>query len=258
MRDNFTADWAFGIKAAIQNIVRNNFPQDLRSWPLLQAFDFEAYSMPFNHMAIVLKDKLSGIPTGPGTSKEFPCNDFPSLPPKHSDIELWQFYLRNKFSLKPEDAVFLIPVHDSGKNSATEDYKLFDVEEQMFWDAQIRFVVSSYKAHMQANMTTKPDQPVSITYNVSGTNTRVNINSQDSSVNTVKIESSRIFIQLREALNQVRNADDRKKIESSIGELESSLGTSKFVSRYQQFMSAIANHITVFGPLLPALAGLLA
>ena len=257
MRDNFTADWAFGIKGAIENIVRNNFPQDLRSWPLLQTFDFEAYSMPFNYMVIVLKDKLSGIPAGPSAAKEFPFSDNPSLPPKRSDIELWQFYLRNKFNLTPEDAVFLIPVHDSGKNSATEDYKLFDIEEQVFWDAQIRLVVSSYKAHIQANMTTKPDQPVSITYNVSGTNTRVNINSQDSSVNTIKIESSKIFVQLREALDQVHNADDRKTIESSIEGLESSLGTSEFISRYQQFMSVIANHITVFGPLLPALARLL-
>lgn len=257
MRDNFTADWSFGIKGAIENIVRNNFPQDLRSWPLLQTFDFEAYSLPCNYMVILLKDKLSGITSGPGVAKEFPDNDFPSLPPKPNEIELWQFYLRNKFRLRAEDAALLIPIHDSGKNSAAEDYTLFTLEEQMFWDLQIRFIVSSYKAHSQATMTTKPDQPNSITYYVTGTNSRVNINSQDSSVNTVTTESSPVFIQLREALNQIGDTKKREKISSSIDSLESSCGTKDFVRYYQQFMSVIADHMAVFGPFLPALAGLL-
>lgn len=233
MRDNFAADWAFGIKGAIENIVRNSFPHDVRSWPLLQTFDFEAYSLPDNYMVIILKDKLSGIPAGPGVAKEFPFGDFPSLPPGRNDVELWQFYLKNKFNLKAEDAAFLIPVHDSGKNSAASDYELFGTEEQMFWDAQIRFVVASYKAYMQATMTTKPNQPVSITYNVSGTNSRVNINSNDSSVNTVTIESSEVFVQLREAADQVKDVEERKRIVSNIDVLESSLGTGEFVSRYQ-------------------------
>ncbi len=257
MRNNFTTDWAFGIKGAIENIVRNHFPNDLRTWPLLQTFDFEAYSLPGNYMAIILKDKLSGIPAGPGIAKDFPFQDFPSLPPKHGDIELWQYYLRSKFKLRAEDAAFLIPIRDSGRNDAGADYDLFDLEEQMFWNAQIHLVITTYKAHTQATMTAKPNQPTSITYNVSGTNTRVNINSKDSSVNTATIDSSRVFFQLREAISQVEDPHERKRVESSIEALESSFGTSEFLGQYQQFISTISNHITVFGPLLPALASLL-
>ena len=43
MRNNFTKDWALGIQGAIESIVRENFPQYLRIWPLLHAFSYEAY-----------------------------------------------------------------------------------------------------------------------------------------------------------------------------------------------------------------------
>jgi hypothetical protein len=128
----------------------------------------------------------------------------------------------------------------------------------MFWDLQIKFIVSIYKAHKQSTMTTKPDQPVSITYNVTGTNSRVNINSKDSSVNTVTTVSSQVFVQLRDALRQIDDPKEREQISSSIDSLESSCGTRDFIWNYQQFMSVIADHMTVFMPFLPALARLLA
>jgi len=258
MRNNFTLDWAFGIKGAIENIVRNIFPQDLRTWPLLQTFDFEAYSLPNDYMAILLKDKLSGVPAGPGVAKSFPFKNFPNIPPRQSDIEIWQFFLRSKFNLRNEDAAFIVPIHDSGKNSAAEDYKLFTPEEQFFWDQQIKYVVSNYKAKLQSTMNTEPALPVNISYNVSGTNTRVNINSNDSSVNIANTETTQLFSQLREIVDKVENTEERECISRSVDSMEASVGTKGFLTHYQQFMSFISNHITVFSPLLPALAELLA
>lgn len=156
MRENLTADWAFGIKGAIENIVRNNFSNQIRNWPLLQAFDFEAYLLNSNYLVMILKDKLSGITAGPGIPKQFPYSEVPTIPPKLTDMELWQIYLRDKFSLKEEDAAFLIPIHDSGSNSATEDYKLFSGEEKEFWDHQIKYVVT--RQHKLISPETKPDE----------------------------------------------------------------------------------------------------
>jgi hypothetical protein len=258
MRKNFTADWAFGIKGAIENSVRATFPQDLRGWPLLQKFNFEAYTLPNNYMVIVLIDKLSGITAGPGIAEKFPYDDYPSIPPKSNEMEIWQFYLRNKFKLRIEDAAFLFPIYNSGIHSAAEDYKLFSVEEQYFWDQQIKHVILSYKTRIQAQMVTKPDQPTNITYNVSGTNTRVNINSNDSSVNIVNSETTQIFTQLRDLVEQIEDVKDKEQIMQSIDSMESSVGTADFINYYQQFMSFISNHITVFSPLLPVLASLLA
>jgi hypothetical protein len=257
MREHFTADWAFGIRGAIESIVRSNYPQDLRSWPLLQTFDFEAYALPENYVVLILKDKLSGIPAGPGSCSPFPHAGFPTLPPKVSDIELWQFYLRSKFSLREEDAPFLVPVKDSGKNDASKDYELFSAEEQLFWYHQISYVVSRYKSHLQAMTTQSPVQPTNITYNVSGTGARVNINSTDSSVNIVSTEVSKVFAQVREAVAQIPDLNQRSEVERAVNEMEQAHGTSSFLQKYQAFITSAANHMTILAPVIPAVTGLL-
>ncbi|MDO8768492.1 MAG: hypothetical protein Q7K57_07300 [Burkholderiaceae bacterium] len=257
MRENFTADWAFGIRGAIENIVRSNFPQDLRSWPLLQSFDFEAYSLPENYVLLILKDKLSGIPAGPGVCSAFPHGGLPVLPPKVSDIELWQFYLRIKFSLREEDAPFLVPVKDSGRNDASKDYVLFSAEEQLFWNRQISYVVSRYKSHLQSMTKQSPVQPPNITYNLSGTGARVNINSTDSSVNVISTEVSKVFAQVREAVGLIPDPTARSEIGRAVDEMEQAHGSSNFLQKYQAFITSAANHMTVLAPIIPAVTGLL-
>jgi hypothetical protein len=257
MRENFTADWAFGIRGAIENIVRSNFPQDLRSWPLLQSFDFEAYSLPENYVLLILKDKLSGIPAGPGSCSAFPHGGLPVLPPKISDIELWQFYLRSKFSLREEDAPFLVPVKNSGKNDASKDYELFSAEEQLFWNRQITYVVSRYKSHLQSMTNQSPVQPPNITYNLSGTGARVNINSSDSSVNVISTEVSKVFAQVREAVGLIPDPTARSEIGRAVDEMEQAHGSSNFLQKYQAFITSAANHMTVLAPIIPAVTGLL-
>jgi molybdopterin converting factor small subunit len=257
MRDNFTADWAFGIRGAIEKVVRDNFPEHLRSWPLLQAFNFEAYILPNNYMALILIDKLSGITAGPGTAKDFQFNDYPKLPPEIEDIKEWQFYLRDKFSLKPEDACFLIPVHDSGKANAWEDYKLFTAKEKLFWDQQIKSVVSAQQSHLQGlkDQLTNHLQPVNINY-FTGANSRVNINSTDSSSN-YSTETLNIFSQLRETLDQIDDVEAKRKLSSDIDAMESSYGRRDFLENYKNFMATAANHMTLFSPLIPQLTLLL-
>jgi hypothetical protein len=150
MRENFTADWAFGITGALENTVRTSFPEDLRNWPLLQAFNFEAYTLPNEYMVLILRDNLSGFPAGPGVAEPFPHSDHPKVPPRIQDVELWQSYLRKRFDLREEDAAFLIPMRDSGKNSAQADYELFSSEERTFWDQQLKYVVARHKVYLQS------------------------------------------------------------------------------------------------------------
>lgn len=257
MRDFFIADWAFGVRGAIENIIRSSFPQDLRSWPLLQSFDFEAYALPENYVLLILKDKLSGIPAGPGVCSAFPHADLPMLPPKVSDVELWQFYLRNKFSLREEDAPFIVPAKDSGKNNAAEDYKLFSAEEQLFWNHQISYVVSRYKAHLQSMTKQSPVQPTNITYNLIGSGARVNINSTDSSVNVISTEVSKVFSQVREAIGLIPDPTARNEIGRAVDEMEQAHGSSIFLQKYQAFITSAANHMTVLAPIIPAVTGLL-
>ena len=106
-------------------------------------------------------------------------------------------------------------------------------------------------------MNRQPNQPKNITYNISGTNTRVNINSSDSSVNIVNMKNTEIFNQLKKLLSNIESIEEKKVIEDNIQAMENTQGTKDFVGNYRNFMAAIADHITVFAPLLPALAVLL-
>ena len=125
MRSHFDADWAFGIQGAMENIVRENFPSQVRQWPLLQSFDAEGYQVGTEHFVIVLRDRLSGIPTTAGSLKPFPYEDHPSLPPSSENMVEWMSYLIDRFSLRNEDVAMVLPIHDSGQHGAPSDYELF-------------------------------------------------------------------------------------------------------------------------------------
>lgn len=260
MRNNYGADWAFGLRGAIENIVRASFSRDLRLWPLLQAFDFESYVVGGSHCVIVLRDKLSGIPSG-FDLKPFPHTNHPSLPVTSINVGAWQSYLGSTFALRPEDAAVVLPIYDSGKSNALEDYKLFSEEDKAVWDYQVRLIVARQKTSVHPTSSTSPNPPTHITYNVYGTNSRVNINSVDSSSNVVQQHVPEVFDQL---LSAIRSANiDRvasKKIEKSVVKMQESFGTSNFAERYRSFMSLLADHIQVFSPIvapfLPALAEL--
>jgi hypothetical protein len=80
VRPHFGIDWAFGIQGAIENVVRENFPSQVRQWPLLQSFNSEAYRVGTDHFVIILQDKLSGIPSGNENLKPFPYKTIRRFP----------------------------------------------------------------------------------------------------------------------------------------------------------------------------------
>jgi hypothetical protein len=94
-----------------------------------------------------------------------------------------------------------------------------------------------------------------VTVNISGANPRLNINSVDNSTNTAP--SSTVFQDLRAAIEQNVAAPDREAILSSVTALEAARGSTSLLARYQDFMAAAANHITVVAPFSPALTKLL-
>lgn len=252
MRSHFAADWAFGIKGAIENVVRSNYPTLLRSWPILQTFNFEAFRLG-NYAVFILRDKLSGTPSGPGELLEFPYTGYLDLPPKTEEIEIWHHYFKVKFSLRREDFAFLIPIHDCGKNDAALDFQLFSDEEKQFWNYQLSYNISNYHSYLESLTNKEPKVPTIITYNVSGNNTRVNINSHDNSTNVVQKNEIEVFEQLRNATNEL---DDLSKVKilEAINLMEEDLHRQTFVDRYKNFISLIADHMQVFAAYIPALS----
>ena len=262
IRDHLGADWAFGIRGAIENVVRTSFPAEVRLWPLLQTFDFEGYKVGDTHFIILLRDKLSGIPSCKSIKlKPFSHNDHPSLPVKANNVRAWQEYLLSKFALRPEDAAMVLPIHDSGENNAAKDFDLFTSEEKLIWQQQLELTLERQKAIIQPESTTSPQAPSNITYNIHGSNPRININSTDSSINIVQEQVPEVFGKLLDALNATETNDARiMAIEQAVIEMEKNFGTTTFVEKYRVFMSVLADHIQILGPIvapyLPLLSAL--
>ena len=95
------------------------------------------------------------------------------------------------------------------------------------------------------------------TINLFGSSSRININSTDNSNNN--------FNYLNQTFNDMRNAvqkaglDDQitKDLLGRIEHLEMSAGTNVFKESYSDFITNIANHMTIFSPFIPALTNMI-
>ena len=261
MRQHFAADWAFGIRGAIENVVRREFKSMLRIWPIVQSFNFEAYEVNSDYFVLLLRDKLSGIPTGPGTLQSFPCSDYPVLPLTKENSSLWFAYLISKFNIKEEDAAMILPIHDCGENSALKDYGLFTKVEKEIWNFQLNINISRQYVHIKQGNTSKPDAPIQNTYNIYGTNSRVNINSADSSVNVTNEVSPEIFGQIIEVIKKsTASINVTNKMVSAVEKMQQEYGKTTFRQSYRNFMATLADHVQILSlvaPYLPGLANLI-
>ncbi len=262
MRSDMSADWAFAIQGAIETVVRENFSSQLRQWPLLQSFNFEAYQVGDDHFVVVLRDKLSGIPAGSGVPTPFPYTDHPPAPRSTADVHTWLSYLIDRLSLRDEDIAMVLPIHDSGQNNANADFQMYSDLEKELWNYQLSFWIARQHSALGISVQTPPDQPAQINYNLSGTNVRVNVNSIDSSVNITNQAPLEVFEQLLAAV-QSTTADPElvAKMTEAVEAMERDYGTDRFLERYTSFMAILADYMQVFGvavaPYLPVLTELL-
>lgn len=98
----------------------------------------------------------------------------------------------------------------------------------------------------------------SITNHFYGANSRVNIGSTDNSSNIVNINNDTVFNELRSAINEnISSESDSVILLDLVNEMEETRGTPTFIDKYKSFMESAANHMSVFSPLLPALAQVL-
>lgn len=98
-------------------------------------------------------------------------------------------------------------------------------------------------------------KPQAVTYNVTGSNARVNVHSHDHSINAVTLGSSApIFMETRKALEGVSDEKDRAKLQASLDELAAAHHTPDYATRFAGFVQLAANYMTIIGPFLPALA----
>ena len=107
-------------------------------------------------------------------------------------------------------------------------------------------------------MTPRPPQTV---YNLVGPNSRGNIQSSDSSTNVVTVETTTLFNNIRQTIEQSSlDSSAVQRLIERVSAMESSAGTKTFPQRYAEFMGVLADHVTLMtaiAPFLPALTQLL-
>ena len=89
---------------------------------------------------------------------------------------------------------------------------------------------------------------------ITGDNNRVNVNSIDNS-NNVYNDSKILFNELRNVVEIELN--NNAEIIDKINQLESNIGNKKFITKYNDFIQSMANHISIIVPFIPALTNLL-
>lgn len=152
-----------------------------------------------------------------------------------------------------------IPIEEEDKIVRTLPNGL--VESYVVLDRGYYGAFGGLKAHYQVEVRkeTRPQTESGKTtiYNLHGANSRVNIGSHDASTNIVNVTEQTLFAEMQRVAAEIADPDQRNVITEAVKELEAARGTPQFVARYQSFIAAAANHMTLFTPFLPALTNLL-
>ncbi len=91
-------------------------------------------------------------------------------------------------------------------------------------------------------------------YHLHGVNSRVNIQSNDKSINAVYMQPDEIFTNLRTQLTSaVPDPAEKTEILQRLSALEDAQGTPAFTERLGTFLAVAANWTTIMTPFLPAL-----
>jgi len=131
------------------------------------------------------------------------------------------------------------------------------VRQQLSGDRNLpRFnevLIELEKARIEGTRDTAQEEPqVNHVFNVHGPNARVNIDSTDNSTNVV--HQGMPFSELRKAIESgVSDGVERAAILQRLSDLEAATDRESGAGRYQAFIAAAADHMTLIGPYLPAL-----
>jgi hypothetical protein len=162
------------------------------------------------------------------------------------------------------DKIFIddvsLPIEEGDKLKRTLPNKLVEsyiVLERGYYES-IREIPSHYQVKVRKESAIPASTPSSIVYNLIGDGSRVNINSQDSSVNVKNIISGDLFEELKKAIEKnVDNDDKKSELLSQVDEMEDAQGTNRSWECYNKFIATAANYMTLLAPFLPCLVQLL-
>jgi hypothetical protein len=143
--------------------------------------------------------------------------------------------------------------HDNG---VVENYTVLNVDYQKgFGDLP---AVTKLMLQKQGSNFSPHSQALQNIYNVTGPNARVNVQSQDSSVNVVNVNTSELFTNLKATLEKnVADESLKSQLLQAVQQMEAAQNGDSYTQKFQNFMALAANCMTLVTPFLPALTQLL-
>jgi len=137
-------------------------------------------------------------------------------------------------------------------NGVKETYTIENAEYEEGFHA----IPASYRLHVRKDNDATRDRTLSATniFNVKGDFSRVNFQSNDSSLN-IQQSSETVFDAVRRTLHEeIREEAVLKDLLTRLQEIEAAKSQSKWASAYSRFIEVAANHMTIIAPFLPLLS----
>lgn len=108
-------------------------------------------------------------------------------------------------------------------------------------------------------LTLKKNEGATTIYSVQGDNARLNVNSNDNSVNVVNTNSPEEFFTAMRARIEadIAEGEERQKITEALAALQAAHGKPSFAQRYTELIQVVGNHIKIITPFIPALTAML-
>lgn len=136
-------------------------------------------------------------------------------------------------------------------------WKVVDTEDVVEYGTFVKFEVYIEKVDI-SGQPTRLSVRRGDTFHLEGAHSRVNIQSQDNSVNVSRQTTENIFADMRQVIQtRIANEVERTRILIELNELEAAKGSDRFSQKYQSFIASAANHMTVLAPFIPALTQML-
>ena len=141
-------------------------------------------------------------------------------------------------------------------NGITEEYDIGQVQIQV-GTQDFPGMTTVYVRKQGSELHARP-RTVQNVYKLAGANPGVNVNSVDSSVNVLTVNSDRLFSELAKVIReQVEDTELRDQLSATVQQMEQTRGTPEFTCSFQSFIALAANCMTIVLPFIPALTQLL-
>lgn len=141
--------------------------------------------------------------------------------------------------------------------NARDFWRVTDTEDIIQDDVFINLEVHVEKINVEGQVT-RPRSSSSTVYNLHGPHSRINIHSQDNSINISHQLTENLFADMRQVIQaNIQDKEERDEILQMLEELQAAKGTNNFTDKYQRFIAAAANHMELLAPFIPALTQML-